>query len=985
MKSFEEIQEKLGELPNYPKVYLLGSTGAGKTSIVRSILETTDEAFPTTLQTRTTIAPTEYVISANKAFKSTFIFKEKENIENSIIEILVSAILKAVSLSKSGDEFDLISYLEETPDERFRLKYIVSIEFLEEINDYILESILPQIKENQSSEEIFSSHIITSEIDKLLNKILEAIVKKTKEICSDYELFSNELYIINNIQNKKEFILKNKAILKSELDSISPLIEYARIEGNLLASWLPRAYKFVLIDGEGIGHNLKEIKNSLSTRHLDFFNFSDSILLVEKSDDPFITGGKNAIETIFLNGYSKKFKLVFSKTDKLEVKDTKGALNRRIGNVENALKDSNIEFNLDRNQKYYLSNLNKKANEETKQEINRVFKNIIDEFANDKENPIELEYDFDELAVELNTTKFLQNWHTKIENEHWAIIKALTKRMILKEGEYRYLKPILDYHTLIMQEVNRFLKKDNQLNSEVYYAQNQIKQKFSAELLRYMRQNFMLDYGIEWRKAHNIQGEGSGKNRKVLVKDIFDSFIPKVSNQSEFKTIKTKIKKLLMDAGAKEVSATTKVSIKSVKISKIYGNRNIEWKLSPDTNILIGKNGSGKSTILQLLNAKFYKQQNILKKFKNPNIHITITKEYENGDSKDIVIDENGHLQNIDIEYIDTFDIVSNSVAQCKENCDKELSLLDSQLLQLMHKFDAYQIKLNKVFDEKNSKHQVEIRRILDDISKGFIDEASKIQELTEKKDEIQSEVYKLLNSFRVIADSMFQDTHKKINLESIEKSFSISSQSKELEPLDLSSGEKQVLIIFLSILLKENKPFILMMDEPENSLHSEWQIHFVNNIRELNPNVQIIIATHNPLLMMDRESSEIGKISIDSDIIDTIGEGTKYMDVSATLLNYPQVSSLVGKDMREALERYTQLKFKEDSLPLSDDEKIELDNLHKKLDNTVASNFLYNSKYFQFLQFINQHKDINYNKYKKITDKDMEQLLEDFGDYFND
>jgi len=983
MKSFEEIQEKLGGLPNYPKVYLLGSTGAGKTSIVRSILEITDEAFPTTLQTRTTVAPTEYVISANKAFKSTFIFKEKENIENSIVEILISTILKAVSLSKSGDEFDIISYLEETPDERFRLKYIVSMEFLEEINDYILESILPKIKENQSSEELFNSHIITSEIEKLLNKILDAIIKKTKEICPDYELFNNELYIIDDIQNKKEFILKNKAILKSDLDSISPLIEYARIEGDLLASWLPKEYKFVLIDGEGIGHNIKEIKNSLSTRHLDFFNFSDSILLVEKSDDPFITGGKSAIETIFLNGYSKKFKLVFSKTEKLEVKDTKGALNRRIGNVENALKDSNIEFNLDKNQKYYLSNLNKKANEETKQEISRVFKNIIDEFTNDKKNPIELEYDFDELAVELNTTKFLQNWHTKIENEHWSIIKALTKRMMLKEGEYRYLKPILDYHTLIMQEVNGFLKKDNQLNSEVYYAQNQIKQKFSAELLRYMRQDFMLHYGIEWTKAHDIQGEGSGKNRKVFVKDIFDSFIPKVNNQEAFKTLKTKIQKLLMDAGVKEVSSTIKVSIKSVKISKIYGNRNIEWKLSRDTNILIGKNGSGKSTILQLLNAKFYKQQNILEKSKNPNIHITITKEYENGETKDIAIDENGHLQNIDIEYIDTFDIVSSSVSQCKENCDKELSLLDAHLLQLMHKFDAYQIKLSKVFDEENSPTRSEIRRILDDISNGKIDEASKIQELTEKKDEIKSEVYKLLNNFREIIDSMFQDTHKKINLESIEKSFSISSQNKELEPLDLSSGEKQVLIIFLTVLLKENKPYILMMDEPENSLHSEWQIHFVNNIRKLNKNVQIIIATHNPLLMMDREGDEIGKISIDSDIVDTGGEGTKYLDVSATLLTYPEVSSLVGNgDMKREINQLFKLKNQDE---LSDEEESKIDELEIKLGDTVATNFIYDRHYLQFLKFIQDNKDIDFDKLTEISDEEMDELLGEFKDLFDD
>ena len=271
MKSLEEIQEKLGQLTSYPKIYLLGSTGAGKTSIVRTILDTENEKFPTTSTTRTTIAPTEYVISSQRDFKSTFIFKEKENIENSITELLTTAIFKALSLRENEDNFNIIPYLEETPDERFRLKYIVSSNFLKEINDYILETILPKIEDRQNNEEILSSQSIKVEIDYLVNKILEAIAHKTREICPDYELFSDELYFIKDKKDKKEFILQNKALLKSDLNSISPLIEYARIEGDLLAQWIPKEYEFILIDGEGIGHNLKEIKRRVCSNFNLFF------------------------------------------------------------------------------------------------------------------------------------------------------------------------------------------------------------------------------------------------------------------------------------------------------------------------------------------------------------------------------------------------------------------------------------------------------------------------------------------------------------------------------------------------------------------------------------------------------------------------------------------------------------------------------------------------------------------------------------------
>lgn len=41
-------------------------------------------------------------------------------------------------------------------------------------------------------------------------------------------------------------------------------------------------------------------------------------------------------------------------------------------------------------------------------------------------------------------------------------------------------------------------------------------------------------------------------------------------------------------------------------------------------------------------------------------------------------------------------------------------------------------------------------------------------------------------------------------------------------------------------------------MDEPEISLHIEWQQQLIGLIRKLNPNAQIILSTHSPALIMD-------------------------------------------------------------------------------------------------------------------------------------
>ena len=74
----------------------------------------------------------------------------------------------------------------------------------------------------------------------------------------------------------------------------------------------------------------------------------------------------------------------------------------------------------------------------------------------------------------------------------------------------------------------------------------------------------------------------------------------------------------------------------------------------------------------------------------------------------------------------------------------------------------------------------------------------------------------------------------------------------ERLLPYKLSSGEKQMLIILLTVLVRDNAHCVLFMDEPEASLHIEWQQKLISMIRELNPNVQLILTTHSPAVIME-------------------------------------------------------------------------------------------------------------------------------------
>jgi predicted ATPase len=74
-----------------------------------------------------------------------------------------------------------------------------------------------------------------------------------------------------------------------------------------------------------------------------------------------------------------------------------------------------------------------------------------------------------------------------------------------------------------------------------------------------------------------------------------------------------------------------------------------------------------------------------------------------------------------------------------------------------------------------------------------------------------------------------------------------------------LSSGEKQAILIFIETLLITESA--LLIDEPEISMHVDWQKNLISSMRLLNPNAQFIFATHSPEIMADVPNENIFKL----------------------------------------------------------------------------------------------------------------------------
>ena len=70
------------------------------------------------------------------------------------------------------------------------------------------------------------------------------------------------------------------------------------------------------------------------------------------------------------------------------------------------------------------------------------------------------------------------------------------------------------------------------------------------------------------------------------------------------------------------------------------------------------------------------------------------------------------------------------------------------------------------------------------------------------------------------------------------------------------------MLVILLTVLVEDNRHSVLLMDEPEVSLHIEWQQKLIEMITDLNPNVQIILTTHSPAVIMNGWMDKVTEVS---------------------------------------------------------------------------------------------------------------------------
>ncbi len=271
---------------------------------------------------------------------------------------------------------------------------------------------------------------------------------------------------------------------------------------------------------------------------------------------------------------------------------------------------------------------------------------------------------------------------------------------------------------------------------------------------------------------------------------------------------------------------TPSTHIKHISIEGLWNRYDVEWTLHPDVNILIGENGSGKSTILALLNM-FLNNIIVEKDIVTSNSILTL----ENGEKhKFDATEEAGHFADAgqiivgitrgrDLDYPFQTDFINTGEKEIltKEDYQKNKepyikTFLDYELKNIINKYVKYERNQYK----KAANKEISLEKSL------------------EKKNYLVETI-----------NRCFAHTGKKLDNTNNDFDLGFTIDEEYINPYQLSSGEKQFLILLLTVLCQDEKPYILLLDEPEISLHIRWQHELIEILRTLNPNCQLIIATH--------------------------------------------------------------------------------------------------------------------------------------------
>ena len=136
-------------------------------------------------------------------------------------------------------------------------------------------------------------------------------------------------------------------------------------------------------------------------------------------------------------------------------------------------------------------------------------------------------------------------------------------------------------------------------------------------------------------------------------------------------------------------------------------------------------------------------------------------------------------------------------------------------------------------------------------INKNQVDKLSQLVEIIDDYNSKVNKAFKPVRKFIDIINSFVKDTNKKIYIDEVGHLIVKRPNGRDVSIDALSSGERQIVILFANVMFNryttEGQENILIIDEPELSLHIRWQDKFIETLLTASEKTQFILATHSP------------------------------------------------------------------------------------------------------------------------------------------
>ncbi len=129
------------------------------------------------------------------------------------------------------------------------------------------------------------------------------------------------------------------------------------------------------------------------------------------------------------------------------------------------------------------------------------------------------------------------------------------------------------------------------------------------------------------------------------------------------------------------------------------------------------------------------------------------------------------------------------------------------------------------------------------------------------KKISVFDDIIEKMDLFRKLVNQKFLYSQKEMDFDK-DKGFVFKmfdnlepEKFKILSPTDLSSGEQHEVVLLYELLFKVQRGSLVLIDEPELSLHISWQKQFLKDLHEITKltQINILMATHSPDIIQDR------------------------------------------------------------------------------------------------------------------------------------